>query len=169
MLSTYAPEYGEILNVGALPPDRRKETTDFLSPQVKVVELDVDTDRVPDVLADITDPPDDLQRRFASVFLMGLAYVHSPGKAIDACYNLVTDNGVGLFGFPDDMHPRRGAMWDPTHRPRWRRDLEPLRDVGLKGNLWSFDPDGVVDLFHTWQDVTIENFSQYWFVVCRRK
>ena len=42
MLSTYAPERGEILNVGALPRDRRKETTDFLSPQLKVVELDVD-------------------------------------------------------------------------------------------------------------------------------
>lgn len=169
MLSTYAPERGEILNVGALPHDRRKETTDFLSPQLKVVELDVDADREPDVLADITDPPDRLRRRFAGVFLMGLAYVHSPGKAIDACYDLVTDEGVGLFGFPDDMHPRRGAMWDPTHRPCWRRDLEPLRDVGLKGNLWSFDPDGLSDLFHTWQDVTIENFSQYWFVVCRRK
>lgn len=169
MLSTYAPERGEILNVGALPHDRRKETTDFLSPQVKVVELDVDADREPDVLADITDPPDHLRRRFAGVFLMGLAYVHSPGKAIDACYDLVTDDGVGLFGFPDDTHPSRGAMWDPTHRPRWRRDHEPLRDVGLKGNLWSFDPDGLSDLFHTWQDVTTENFSQYWFVVCRRK
>ena len=31
---------------------QRKETTDFLSPQVKVVELDVDPDREPDVLAD---------------------------------------------------------------------------------------------------------------------
>ena len=137
--------------------------------EVKVVELDLDPDREPDVLADITDPPNDLHRRFAGVFLLGLAYVHSPGKAIDACYDLVTDDGVGLVGFPDDMHPRRGAMWDPAHRPRWRRDLEPLQDVGLKGNLWSFDPDGLSDLFHKWQDVTIENFSQYWFVVCRRK
>ena len=169
MLSTYAPERGEILNVGALPPDRRNETSDFLSPQVKVVELDVDVDREPDVLADITDPPDDLHDRFTGVFLMGLAYVHSPGKAIDACYDLVTDDGVGLFGFPDDTHPRRGAMWDPTHRPRWRRHLEPLQDVGLTGNLWSFDPDGLSDLFHKWQDVSIENLSQYWFVVCRRR
>lgn len=169
VLNTYAPKQGEILNVGALPHDRRKETTDFLLQDVKVTEMDIDPTREPHILGDITEPPDQLQKRFTGVFLMGLAYVHSPRKAIDACYNLVKEDGVGLFGFPDDTHPRRGAMWDPIHRPIWRRHLEPLDNIGLKGNLWSFDPNCLSDLFESWQDVVIENFSQYWFIVCRRK
>ncbi len=167
MINAWAPTAGEILNVGALPPDRRDETTDFLAPEVSVIEMDIDPERSPHILGDIAGADESLNHRFSGVMLFGLPYVHSPGQSVDACRRVIEPGGIGLFGFPDDTHPMRGALWNPTTRPSWRRELEPLEDIGLRGNLWSFDPAAVEMLFHRWQDVTVENISHYWFVVAR--
>ncbi|HWB21026.1 MAG TPA: hypothetical protein VG711_12045 [Phycisphaerales bacterium] len=168
LLRAFAPHHGEVLNVGALHPDSRDETTDFLNPDVRVIEMDIDESRSPHIVGDITAPQADLPNRFAGVLLFGLAYVHSPGLAVDACAAVVQSGGVGIFGFPDDSHPLRGSMWNSHGRPAWRRDLEPLGNIGLKGNLWCFQQEHLADLFRAWTDVRIENFSHYWFVVARR-
>lgn len=169
LLHTYAPAKGEVLNVGALPPEQRDETTEFLSKKTTVLEMDIDPKREPHILGDITDPPSGLEYRFAGVFLFGLPYIHSPGKAIEVCARLTAPGGVGLFGFSADTHPLRGALWRPETRPIWRRDKEPLQNMGLRGNLWSFDQAGLLDLFSPWDEVMIEFFNHYWFAVCHRK
>jgi hypothetical protein len=168
MLDSFAPKEGKLLNVGALPPDKRDETTSFVGPEVQVVEMDIDPKREPHILGDITNPPRELYGQFEGVLLMGLPYIHSPGKAVEACARLTRSGGIGLFGFSADTHPLRGGLWKPYTRPVWRRDIEPLQDIGLKGYLWSFDEKGLQDLFINWRNVRIEFFSHYWFAVCQR-
>ena len=168
MLDAYAPKEGEILNVGALPSDQREETTAFVSSQVRVVEMDIDPKREPDFICDITTPPHDFCDRFEGVLLLGLPYFHSPSKAIKACARITRTGGMGLFGFAADTHPSRGGVWKPKTRPVWRKELEPLKNIGLKGLLWSFDQECIETLFLPWDNVQIESFSHYWFVVCRK-
>jgi hypothetical protein len=168
MLHAYCPKEGELLNVGAMPPDRRDETGDFIAPQMRVLEMDIDPNRKPHILCDVTEAPSELDNRFAGVLLMGLPYIHSPGKAVQACARLTRPGGVGMFGFASDTHPFRGGMWKPRTRPVWRRRCEPLDNIGLKGLLWSFDRDGLEDLFRAWDEVSVEFFSHYWFVFCRK-
>ena len=169
MLHAFGPKEGDVLNVGALPPNRRAETTDFLSQAVRVLEMDIDADREPHILGDVTEPPAQQHSKFAGVLLFGLGCIHSPSKAVEACHKLASNVGVGLFGFPDDSHPLRGAMWRPQDRFNWRREREPLHDIGLRRNLWSFERECLSELFDPWQEVTIENFCHYWFVVCRKR
>ena len=169
LLERYAPDRGEVLNVGALPPDRRDENTAFIGGEARVVEMDIDAKREPDVLGSISDPPPELAGRFSAVLLFGLPYIDAPGRGIDCCRELIEDGGVGLFGFPDETHPMRGAMWNRAGRPVWRREREPLTNIGLKGDLWCFDEAGLDDLFRRWEHVAVENFSHYWFVHCRSR
>ncbi len=169
LLHAFGPKEGDVLNVGALPPARRAETTDFLSQAVRVLEMDIDADREPHILGDVTEPPAQQHSKFSGVLLFGLGCIHSPSKAVEACYKLASNGGVGLFGFPDDSHPLRGAMWRPQDRFNWCREREPLHDIGLRRNLWSFERECLSELFGPWQEVTIENFCHYWFVVCRKR
>ena len=169
LLHAFAPKNGEILNVGALPPDRRSETTDFLSQAVSVIEMDIDEKRKPHILGDVTEPPEECFNRYTGVLLFGLGCIHSPSKAVQACFDLAAPGAVGLFGFPDNTHPLRGEMWRPDCRFNWKLEREPLHDIGVRQNLWSFDPDCLEELFSVWPHVTIENFSHYWFVVCKKQ
>ena len=169
MLDAHCPKSGEILNIGALLPDQRDETIAFLGDLARVAEMDIDPERKPHYLCDVIDAPAELNGRFAAVLLFGLPYFHSPSKAMQACRRLVSAEGVALLGFAADTHPFRGGMWKPKSRPVWRRELEPLENIGLKGQLWSFDRDGLADLLGCWDDVEVEFFSHYWFVVCRKR
>jgi len=170
MLETYGPKDGEVLNVGALPPQQCEETTAFLGHGIKVLEMDIDVNREPDLVCDITQAPEDQNGRFSGTFLFGLPYFHSPSLAIEACSRLTRPGGVGLFGMAAAYtHPFRGGLWKPETRPVWRKELEPLQNIGLKGLLWSFDQECIEALFVPWDNVQIEFFSHYWFVVCRKR
>ena len=168
MLDAYAPLHGEILNVGALAPGQKDEITAFLSKGIKVLQMDIDPAREPDVLCDITRADGKLDGHFDGVFLSVLSYVHSPSPAVAACLRLTKPGGVALFGFPSDTHPIRGGMWKPDTRPVFRSILEPLTEIGLKGNLWSFDDQSVRELFSGISEFTVEFFSHHWFVLCKQ-
>jgi hypothetical protein len=168
MLATHAPKSGRILNVGALPPERRDETTAFTG-QADVVEIDVDAERAPDLLGDVTDPAlvDELEP-FDAVLAFGLPYIPSPSRAIENALRLLRPQGVLLSGFAASTHPTRGAFWNRDSRPLWRAAREPLRDVGLRGNLWSFDRIAAEDLLRGWPRAALEFHHHYWFAVARR-
>ncbi len=166
MLDAYAPKTGRILNVGAMPPDRRNETLDFVG-SAEVFEMDIDPARRPDVLADITNPPREMLGSFDCVLLFGLTIIHSPSRAVDACRELTKPNGVSLFGFAADTHPVRGGLWDPVMRPVWTRGREPLGNIGLKGHMWSFTEKSIRELFADWAEYEFEFFSNMFYVVAR--
>lgn len=155
-----------ILNVGAMPPDRRAETIDFVG-SATVIEMDIDRARRPDVLADITNPPSELLGTFDCVLLFGLTIIHSPSRAVEACRLLTKPGGVALFGFAADSHPVRGGMWDPVMRPVWTKIREPLENIGLKGHMWSFDERAIRELFSAWGNYDFEFFADMFYVVAR--
>jgi hypothetical protein len=165
MLDAWVPKRGEVLNVGALPPDQKDENAAFLGPQVVVREMDIDAARQPDYLGDIVEAPPEMNARFDAVLLFGLPYFARPSAAVEACLRLTRPGGVALFGFGADTHPARGALWHRARRPVWRRDAEPLREIGLKANLWSFDAEAVDRLF---SGARKEFMGHYWFVVCEK-
>ncbi len=164
MLRAFGPERGEVLNVGALPPAQRDENTEFLRPGVRVIEMDADPSREPDVTGDVVEAPADWDGRFACVLLLGLPYFAEPSRAVTACARLTSEGGCGLFGFAADTHPSRGGLWRPDDRPVWRRELEPLESPGLRSRLWSFGPGNLRELFTSWGRIDVEFFSHYWFV-----
>lgn len=167
MLDAFAPKSGKILNVGAMPPDRRAETIDFVG-SADVIEMDIDPSRRPDLLADITNPPRELLGTFDCVLLFGLTIIHSPSRAVEACRQLTKPGGISLFGFAADTHPVRGGMWDPVMRPVWTKQREPLENIGLKGHMWSFTEDSIRELFAEWSEYEFDFFADMFYVVARR-
>ena len=165
MLEAWAPKSGGLLNVGALPPDQKDEHTAFLSPGVVMRDVDIDNARDPDFCFDICDAPDSLNNTFAGTMLFGLPYFASPAAAVAACARITMPGGIGLFGFVADTHPGRGSLWHPESRHLWRKEKEPLTNIGLKGNLWAFDQDGLSELFRSWTRLKIEFMGHYWFVL----
>jgi hypothetical protein len=151
-----------------LPPDQKDEHDRFLSPDVVVKDVDIDPNRNPDFVFDICDAPQSMNSIFSGVMLFGLPYFAFPSKAVEACKRLVRQEGVGLFGFVADTHPARGSVWQPKTRHLWRKDKEPLDNIGFKANLWAFDQAGVMDLFQGWKDYQYEFMGHYWFVVAKR-
>jgi hypothetical protein len=168
MLDAWTPTSGMLLNVGALPPDQKDEHTAFLSAGVLVKDVDIDPARLPDYVFDISDAPDSLNNSFSGIMLFGLPYFASPSKAVAACARLTAPGGTGLFGFVADTHPARGSLWHPGKRHLWRRGKEPLKKIGLKENLWSFDETGLPDLFLSWSQIHFEFMGHYWFVVAKK-
>lgn len=168
LLHSFAPEDGEILNVGALPPKRRAENTDFLAPGVTVVEMDIDPARKPHVLYDITKAPAEMSGRFSCILLFGLGCIHTPSAAVDACLRLLAPGGLALFGFNADTHPYRGGFWNPASKPVWSAGKEPLPEVGQRGLQWSFEEEGLEDLFDDFTEVEIEFFFHHWFVLAKK-
>jgi hypothetical protein len=167
MLDAWAPKGGELLNVGALPPDQKDEHDRFLSPDVVVKDVDIDPGRSPDFTFDICNAPQSMNGRFSGVMLFGLPYFASPSMAVAACARLTRLGGVGVFGFVADTHPARGSVWHPSARHLWRKEKEPLENIGLKANLWAFDQDSLVDLFRSWKEYQFEFMGHYWFVVAK--
>lgn len=166
VLDAFSPKSGKILNVGAMPPDRRAETIDFVG-SADVIEMDIDPARRPDVLGDITNPPGELLGTFDCVLLFGLTIIHTPSRAVEACRLLTKPGGVALFGFAADTHPVRGGMWDPVMRPVWKSEREPLENIGLKGHMWSFDERAIGELFSAWDEYQFEFFADMFYVVAR--
>jgi hypothetical protein len=169
MLEAWAPQSGEMLNVGALPPDQKDEHDKFLSSDVVVRDVDIDSARLPDFCFDICDAPESLNGRFAGTMLFGLPYFASPSLAVAACERFTMPGGVGLFGFVADTHPSRGSLWHPKSRHLWRKEKEPLTDIGLKGNLWAFDQAALPELFQSWVKFKAEFMGHYWFVVAKKE
>jgi hypothetical protein len=168
MLEAWAPKSGELINVGALPPNQKDEHDRFLSPDAVVKDVDIDSARSPEFVFDICDAPQSMNARFSGLMLLGLPYFASPNKAVEACERLIQQEGVGLFGFVADTHPAWGSVWHPKTRHLWRKDKEPLDNIGLKANLWAFDQAGVMDLFQSWKECQYEFMGHYWFVVAKR-
>ena len=75
---------------------------------------------------------------------------------------------MSLFGFAADTHPIRGGLWDPTMRPVWCREREPLGNIGLKGLMWSFTEQSIAELFAGWTEFEFEFFSHMFYVVARQ-
>lgn len=169
MLEAWAPKSGQLLSVGAMPPDQKNELNQFLSPDVALKEMDIDSERCPDYLIDVCDAPASMNGRFAGLLLFGLPYFASPSEAVAACARLSAPKGIGLFGFVASTHPARGSVFHPFTRHLWRKEKEPLGDLGLRGNLWAFDHEGVLALFRDWESVRIESMGHYWFVVGRKR
>lgn len=168
MLDAWVPKKGSVLNVGALPENRKEENSLFLSPGVNVVEIDTDARRKPDYVEDIVDAPTSIEEKFAAVLLFGLPYFSRPLASINACYELTEPGGIGLFGFPSDTNPSRGSIWHPKNRILWSLEREPLEEIGLQGNLWSFDEESISELFSRWSEVIVEWMGHYWFVVGKK-
>lgn len=163
VLDAWAPNQGRILNVGAMPLDRRDETTAFTG-EAEVLELDIDRDRKPHFLADITDNQAlDSLGKFDAVLFFGLGCVGSPSAAVRNILRLLQPSGIALYGFPASTNPTRGALWHRSKRVVWRPSAEPLSDVRLRGNLWSFDEEGVRSLFGDLCDSRWEFFNHVWF------
>lgn len=168
MLDAWAPKSGELLNVGALPPDQKDENSAFLGPAASITDMDIDATRQPDYAMDICAAPETLNNRFAGVMLFGLPYFASPSNAISACMRVTAPEGMGLFGFAADTHPARGSIFHPNTRHTWQKKREPLTNIGLKENLWAFRQEELLDLFKDWTDINIEFMGHYWFVVARK-
>lgn len=165
MVEAWAPKSGELINVGALPDEQKNDLREFLGSEVMLTDMDIDPSRHPDYLMDICEAPESMNAGYAGVLLFGLSYFASPSETIAACARLTSPGGRGLFGFVADTHPARGSVFHPKTRHLWRREKEPLSDVGLKGNLWAFDQESLSELFEQWDYVDIETMGHYWFVV----
>jgi hypothetical protein len=168
MLDAWVPKTGTVLNVGSLPPDQKSEINAFLASSVIVSDLDIDADRHPTFLADVTEAPEALDCYFDAILLFGLPYFAAPSRAIAATYRLAKPGGIGLFGFAADTNPTRGSLWHPRDRHLWRQQREPLGNLGLKGNLWAFDDEGLPELFKSWDEVQFEFMNHYWFAVAHK-
>lgn len=166
MLHAWAAN-GDVLNVGALPPDQKAEIASFL-PEARLMDMDVDASREPNYHCDVVAAPAALDGCFDRVLLFGLPYFARPSEAVAACARLVKPGGIGLFGFAADTNPARGSIWHPHNRHTWSKKREPLTDLGLKGNLWAFDEEGLGDLFESWDHVQFEFMNHYWFAVACR-
>lgn len=164
LLATFGTSARRVLNVGALPADRRDETTAFLRPDAVVTELDIDPGRQPDVLGDIAAPPDELRGRFDLVLLFGLPYVSNPAAALRGCLDVLAPGGTALLGGAGATHPSRGGRWFPDSRPIWRDDLPPIEHPTLRGQLWSFDATSVAQLVDGVDGAVTESWGHYWWI-----
>lgn len=168
MIHAYAPKAGKILNVGALPVHQKDQNKYFLTEEVELLEIDIDSSRQPDFEMDITEAPEHFNNSFSAVFLFGLPYFSKPSEAISSCARITEEGGVGLFGFVSDTHPARGSIFHPAKRHLWRRELEPLEQIGFSKNLWAFDLVGIPELFQHWNRFRVEFMGHYWFVVAEK-
>lgn len=162
---------GEVLNVGALPADQKDETIAFLPDGARLLELDIDPERQPDLIGDFCDAGIGLDRAFDTVLLFGLPYFSDPGQAVRNAFSVLRPAGRFLLGGAASTHPVRGGLWRPHDRPIWRPDArgEPGEAMTLRGRLWSFDRASVDALFAAWSgEVQVEYFFHYWFVVATK-
>jgi len=168
MLDAFSPD-GDILNVGALPPSQKEETESFVPLNARILEIDIDPEREPDILGDFSRPNKKFKENFDAVLLFGLPYFQRPFEAVKNCYNFLKPGGIALLGFCADTHPERGGMWRPKDRPIWRPDLYIEPPLTLKTKLWSFDKESLRLLFCEWEgSLKVEFHSHYWFVVGER-
>lgn len=168
MINAWAPKSGLILNVGALPPSQKDENLSFLSPNISLVDMDIDGSREPDYVMDICNVPTMFSNKFSGIMLFGFPYFSSPSQAISSCLEVTKPGGVGLFGFASDTHPARGSIFHPSTRHTWCIEAEPLVDIGLKANLWAFSGNNLDQLFIGWTHLKIEFMGHYWFVVAQK-
>ncbi len=168
-LDACAPRTGTALNVGALPPAQRREHEVWLSPDLKVIEVDTDPARQPDILGDIVTLAPSHDGQYDAVFLFGLPYFGDPKSAVHRTYKLLKPGGIALIGFCADTHPKRGGVWLPETRPVWRDGMICAETMTLKTKLWSFSPDSFQELL---RDIPcaaceLESANHYWFVNLR--
>ncbi|MDB4470714.1 hypothetical protein N9063_00360 [Deltaproteobacteria bacterium] len=162
---------GEILNVGAMPPEQKAETGTFLPPDAKIVEIDIDPERQPDIVADFCDQDFSMDRTFAHVLLNGLPYFSDPAAAINKAAQCLSPGGSLLIGAAAASHPERGGMFRPHDRPIWRlgRNEKNGESLSLSTLLWSFDELSITHLMKDWPGQwTGEFMSHYWFIVAVR-
>ena len=168
LLATFGAAARDVLNVGALPPASRDETTTFLRHDAVVTELDIDEERQPDVVGSITDLPTDLRHGFDLVLLFGLPSVSDPAAAITGCMEATRLGGRVVLGFAAHTHPFLGGRWFPDTRPIWRRDGRMIDDPSLRTKLWSFDSTSVDQLLDAIPGTTVECWGHYWWAVVQR-
>jgi hypothetical protein len=166
LMHHFGPQQGKVLIVGALPPEQKKENHVFFSPGVQVEEIDIDASRKPDHVGDILDFNPESQ--YDAVFLMGLPYFASPSQAVEKVMTLLKKDGIAVLGFAASTNRFRGGLWHPKTRPVWKKELEPLQDIGLQGQLWSFDESQLSELLKPFAQCDVECFSHYWYVTGRR-
>ena len=170
MLDAYVAPQSKVLNVGALPVNQKEETKMFLPEACDLVDLDIDPAREPTILGDICEIHPDLYETFDTVLLFGLPYFSRPILAVQQCMNVLKSGGSLLLGCAGYTHPFRGGLYQPSTRPVFRREQPPLKNIGLKGNLWSFDEAAIHLITHeiASSNILIEHFYHYWFVVARK-
>lgn len=167
ILATFCRE-GEVLNVGAMPPEQKDETVAFLKPNSNLLEVDIDPDREPDIVADFCSPSRCVDTAFSCVLLNGLPYFSDPKAAVMNTMQYLQTGGSLLIGAAAASHPERGGLFRPTDRPIWRlgnkeKDGESL---SLKTTLWSFDDKSIDQLMSGWSGSWKAEFmSHYWFIV----
>ncbi len=162
---------GDILNVGAMPPEQKTETGTFLPPDTKIVEIDIEAGRQPDIVADFCDPSFSMDCTFDHVLLNGLPYFSDPAAAINKSAECLNPGGSLLIGAAAASHPERGGMFRPQDRPIWRlgRSEKKGESLSLSTLLWSFDELSIKHLMADWPGSwEVEFMSHYWFVVAIR-
>lgn len=166
LLFFHAPEKGRLLNVGALPPEQKEEATSFLSDKIDFCDIDIDGERKPTIVGDFVRYSAQLNSEsFECICLFGLPYFGDPKAAVDAVVSGLAPGGVGLIGFCDDTHPKRGGLWNPETRPVWRAGMKIDEIMTLNGKLWSFSDDSVAELLEGIdKEILVESAAHYWFV-----
>lgn len=171
LLSTFC-KAGDVLNVGAMPPEQKHETRTFLHPDSTLLEVDIEPAREPDILADFCDPEFSLERNFDHVLLNGLPYFSDPLAAVGNAGRHLAHNGSLLIGAAAASHPERGGLFRPEDRPMWRpgRVEHQGESLSLGTMLWSFDDEAIAGLMSAWPGSWKAEFIfHYWFVVAYRE
>ena len=167
LISSYSKD-GKVLNVGAMPPDQKDETLAFLKEGQSLVEIDIEPEREPDILADFCSKDFLTDTKYPNVFLNGLPYFSDPKRAIENSMANMSSGGRLLVGAAGAAHPERGGWFRPDDRPVWRKGQATKggESLSLLTTLWSFDKTSVEQLMEGWNGGwKAEVISDYWFIV----
>jgi hypothetical protein len=171
MLSSFCGK-GSILNVGAMPPEQKDETLAFLDTGCTLLEVDIDPDRKPDIVADFCDSSKCCTQLFKHVLLNGLPYFSDPKAAVMNAQQYLEIGGSLLIGAAAASHPERGGLFRPKDRPIWRSGKieKSGESLSLSTLLWSFDNTSIDDLMQGWLgNWKVEFMSNYWFIVAEKQ
>jgi SAM-dependent methyltransferase len=138
---------------------------------VRLLELDIDPERKPDLVGDFGAAALRLDRAFDALLLFGLSPFADPQQVVRNAFSVLRPSGRFLLACAASTHPKRGGLWRPHDRPTWGAGAraEAGEAMTLRGRQWSFDRNSVEALFAGWcGEVKLEFFYHHWFVVATK-
>jgi hypothetical protein len=171
MITSYCTK-GDVFNVGAMSPDQKDETMAFLQPGQSLLEVDIEPERAPDILANFCADDFQIETAYQNVFLDGLPYFSDPKQAINNSLKSMRSGGRLLVGAAGAAHPERGGWFRPKDRPVWRKGQSTKGggSLSLLTTLWSFDRTSIEHLMEDWNGTwQAEAISDYWFIVADKE
>jgi|7_EtaG_2_1085326.scaffolds.fasta_scaffold06536_5 SAM-dependent methyltransferase len=168
MLNTHTSNDNKILNIGTCsPPSRRDETITFIAPD-SYTEMDINKKKSPDIVGDVTNPPESLSASFDRVLFFGvLPFLDNPANYLNISKVLKPGGKILIGAAASDSY--RGFEQD-SRFPIWRPDKGSLTQYKKQMNQpvlrWSFDLKSFELLFSDyWKNIKYEKAGHCWFAV----